>query len=68
MAKIFVASEKKNWQTRSHEKLFSSNTGISLDQIKKELDEAKDKKLLVETSDMIKPTISGAISLELDPN
>ena len=40
-------------------KLFSSNTGISLDQIKKELDEAKDKKLLVETSDMIKPTILG---------
>ena len=39
--------------------LFISSTGVSLDQIKGELDIAKDKGLLIETSDIIKPTILG---------
>ena len=39
--------------------LFISSTGVSLDQIKEELDIAKDKGLLIETSDIIKPTILG---------
>ena len=39
--------------------LFISSTGVSFDQIKGELDIAKDKGLLIETSDIIKPTILG---------